>query len=127
MRGLGTAGPGFVVRVRCLASSVAWVAAQAAFAGSLARGSQAGSAASSAECLGFVGSFGWRWLGGVGGDDCPAERDEVPSDGGRDDWLAFAALGVQAAPEVVQPLLGLPGDRDHAGWLVFLAALELGA
>jgi hypothetical protein len=51
MRGLGTAGPGFVVRVRCLTSSVAAGAvAHSRFAGALARGGQAGSAASSAEC-----------------------------------------------------------------------------
>jgi hypothetical protein len=37
----------------------------------------------------------------VGGGDCPAEADEVARDGGRDDRAAFAALGVQPAPELV--------------------------
>ena len=41
--------------------------------------------------------------------------------------FALAALGVEALPDVVEALLGLPGDRDRLGGLVFLAALERGA
>src|SRR6266568_7931517 len=124
MRGLSTAGPGFVVRARCLTSSVAAVAAaHSSNAGALARGRQAGSAASSAErCCGCVGS---RVRVGVG--DRPAEAGEVAGDGDRDEGFAFAALAVEAAPEVVEALLGLPGDREHLRGLALLAALERGA
>src|ERR1700760_4907466 len=71
-----------------------------------------------------------RWLSGggvlvaVGVDDRPAEADEVSGDGGRDKRFALAALGVEAPPELVQPLLCFPGDRDHGDGLVLLAVLE---
>ena len=48
-------------------------------------------------------------------------------DGDRDERLSFAALGVEAVPDVVEALLGFPGDRDRLGRLVLLAALERGA
>ena len=51
----------------------------------------------------------------------------MAGDGDGDDRLALAALGVEAAPEVVEALLGLPGDREHLGGLTFVAALEPGA
>ena len=60
-------------------------------------------------------------------DDCPAEPGEVAGDRDRDDRAAYVALGVQSAPEVMQALLGFPGDRDHDRALVLLAALERGS
>ena len=61
MRGLGTAGPGFVVRARCLRSSVAARAVvHASAVGAPARGGQVAPAASSAECRG--GGCWTRWL-----------------------------------------------------------------
>jgi hypothetical protein len=99
IRGLGTAGPGFVVRARCLglgSSVTAGAAAHSRTAGALARGGQAGSAASSAERWGVGGS---RLLVVVG--DRPAEAGEVSGDGDRDDRAAFAALVIQAAPDLV--------------------------
>src|SRR6266498_5831359 len=121
MRGLGTAGPGFVVRARCLTSSVVAVAAaHSSTVGALARGGRAGSAASSAEQWHGCGRSSLR----IGGGDRPAEAGEVAGDGDRDDGFAFAALAVEAAPELVEALLGLPRDRDHLGGLPFLAALE---
>ena len=60
-------------------------------------------------------------------DDRPAEPGELAGDGDRDDRAALAALGVEPAPDAVQPLLGLPGDRDHRLLLAVLAALERGA
>src|SRR6266540_6925900 len=122
MRGLGTAGPGFVVRARFLTSSVAAVAAaHSSTAGALARGGRAGSAASSAEQWHGCGRSSLR---SGGGGDRPAEAGEVAGDGDRDDRFAFAALAVEAAPEVVEALLGLPGDREHLRGLAFVAALE---
>src|SRR5579875_2228457 len=91
MRGLGTAGPCFVVRARCLETSVAaGAAAHRSTADALARGGQAGSAASSAECRGV----GVRSRLGVCVcvDDRPDEPGEVSGDGDRDDRLALAAL-----------------------------------
>src|SRR6266536_4104220 len=124
MRGLGTAGPGFVVRARSLTSSVAAVAAaHSSTAGALARGGRACSAAFSAEQWCGCGRSSLR----SGGGDRPAEAGEVAGDGDRDDRLALAALAVQAAPEVVEALLSLPGDRDRLGGLALLAALERGA
>ena len=52
-------------------------------ADALARGGQAGSAASSAECCWWDAARGWCSVGGllvgVGGDDRPAEADESPA------------------------------------------------
>ena len=64
---------------------------------------------------------------GVGVDDRPAEPGEVPGDGDRDDRAALAAFEIKPTPEVVQTLLGLPGDRDHQRIVAVLAALERGA
>jgi len=50
----------------------------------------------------------------------------VSGDGDRDNRAAFATLEVEPAPEVVQPLLGLPGDRDEERILTLLSALERG-
>ena len=61
---------------------------------------------------------------GVGGHDRPAEAGQVAGDCRGDDRFAFAALVVEAAPEVMQPLLRSPCDRDHGGGLVLLAVLE---
>src|SRR5438552_14981578 len=119
MRGLGTAGPGFVVRARCLTSSVAAVAAAHSLTvGALARG--AGRvAASSAEACRSV-----RSRVGVGPRNRPAEAGEVAGDGDCDDRLALAAFAVESPPELVEALLRFPGDRDRLGGLVLLAALE---
>ena len=62
---------------------------------------------------------------GVVVGDRPAEAGEVAGDG--DECLAFAALAVEALPDVVEALLGFPGDRDRFGGLVLLAALGAGA
>jgi len=58
----------------------------------------------------------------VGVDDRPAEAGEVPRD--RDERAPLAALVVEPAPDLVQALLGLPGDRDRDLGLSFLASLE---
>ena len=97
------------------------------FADALARGGQAGSAASSAEGCGWGGArLGSGWWGArwCGVDDRPAEPGEVAGDGGGDERFALAALGVEPPPDVVEALLGFPGDRDHGGGLVLLAVLE---
>ena len=121
IRGLGTAGPGFVVRARHLTPSVAvLLAAHSSTAGALALRGQAGSAASSAEQWWRVVRSSVR----VGRGDRPAEAGELTRDGDRDDRLAFAAFAVEAAPELVETLLGLPGDREDERRLVLLAALK---
>jgi hypothetical protein len=124
LRGLGTAGPGFVVRACCLiASVVAVAAAHSRTAGALARGGRAGSAASSAECwCRFV-----RSSVRVDGGDRPAEAGEVAGDGDRDDGLALTALAVEATPELVEALLGPPRDRQRLRGLALLASLGRGA
>jgi hypothetical protein len=61
---------------------------------------------------------------GVGVDDRPAKAGELPGDGDRDDRAPLAALEVEAAPYVVQSLLGLPGDRDDERIVAVLASLE---
>jgi hypothetical protein len=116
-----------VVRGRCLRSSVTGgAAAHIRTAGALARGCQAGSAASSAECRGVGGSTCFGSLL-VDVHDRPAETGEVAGDSDRDrDERALAALVVEAPPDLAQSLLGFPGDRDRDLGLVFLAALELG-
>lgn len=72
--------------------------------------------------------FGLCLSGGCGSRiepyDRPAEFGEVAGDGDRDECFAFAALGVQAPPDVVQPLLCFPGGRDDGGGLVLLAVLK---
>jgi hypothetical protein len=62
--------------------------------------------------------------GSVGAGECPAEPGELAGDGDRDERTALAALCVQSAPDVVQMLLGLPGDRQDVGGLAVLAALQ---
>ncbi|MGO9904404.1 MAG: hypothetical protein ACLP4R_13260 [Solirubrobacteraceae bacterium] len=57
-------------------------------------------------------------------DDRPAEGGELAGDRDRDDRAALAAFAVELAPDVVQALLGLPGDRDHRLLLPVLAALQ---
>jgi hypothetical protein len=64
------------------------------------------------------------WLVSVGGDECPAEAGQFACDGDRDDRAAFAALGVEALPDLVQASLGLPGDLDDVSGLSVLAAAE---
>jgi hypothetical protein len=54
----------------------------------------------------------------------PAEAGEVACDGDRDERAALAALGVEAPPDLVESLLGFPGDRDRELGLTVLAALE---
>ena len=56
--------------------------------------------------------------------ESPAEPGECAGAGARDDRAALAAVLGQAAPDAVQPLLGLPADRDDVGGLPVLAALE---
>jgi len=41
--------------------------------------------------------------------------------------LRLPGSGVEATPELVEALLGFPGDRERVGRLAFLAALERGA
>ena len=41
----------------------------------------------------------------------PAEAGELAGDGDGDDRAALGALAVEAAPDAVQALLGLPGDH----------------
>jgi hypothetical protein len=52
--------------------------------------------------------------------DRQAEAGELARDGDRDDRAALAALAFQSAPDTVQALLGLPGDRDYRGRLAVL-------
>ncbi len=56
--------------------------------------------------------------------DRPAEPGKVARDCNRDDRAAHVALAVKPAPEVIQPLLGFPGDRDHRLLLAVLAARQ---
>src|SRR5215831_20131852 len=115
MRGLGTAGPGFVVRARCLRSSVVPCVgiAHSHVADALARCVQVVPAAFLTDLV-----QGWS----VGVSDRPAEPGEFTGDSHRDDCLALATLVVQPTPGAVQALLGLPGERDRVRWLAFLAA-----
>ena len=116
MRGLVTAGPGFVVRARVLGSSVAPVGfAHSVIAGALARGGQVLPAASLTDVV--QGRS-------VGVRDRPAEPGEFACDSDRDDRASLAAFCVEAAPGAVQALLGLPGERDDVRVLAGLAALE---
>jgi len=57
-------------------------------------------------------------------DDRPAESGELASDCHGDDGPALAALELESAPDAVQVLLGVPGDRDYGLVLAVLAALE---
>ena len=59
----------------------------------------------------------------VGGRDRPAEAGELAGGGDRDDRAALAAL-LHPLPDVVQPPLRLPGQRDDLGLAVGLAARE---
>ena len=89
--------------------------------GALARGRQADSAASSADHSGFRVRSSVR----VSVDARPAEAGEVAGD--RDRRLAFSTSLFEASPDVVEALLGLPGDRERLGRLAFLAALKRAA
>lgn len=60
------------------------------------------------------------------GGDRPDEPDQLAGGGGGDDRSALAALLLEPTPDVVQALLGFPGDRDYRCFLVLLAALEHG-
>ena len=117
MRGsFSAAGPFFVVRARCLRSSVAAEAvAHRDVADALARGCRLVPAASLADVVQVV-------LVGVGGR--PAEAGEFARDSDRDDRAALAALCVQALPGAMQALLSLPADREDVRGLAGLAALE---
>src|SRR5206468_9604234 len=93
MRGLGTAGPGFVVRARCLGSSV-----------TRARGLLIALSRMLSRVLGWP-SWSRRLLdrrgagrGLFGVRDCPAEPGEFASDGDRGDRAALAAIAVEALP-----------------------------
>ncbi len=66
---------------------------------------------------------GVRGRGSVHAGERPAEPGELAGDDDRDDRAALRALISEAVPYLVQPALGLPGDRDHGGGLAFLAAL----
>ena len=55
--------------------------------------------------------------------DRPAEPGELARGGDGDDRAALAAL-LHPRPDVVQPALGLPGQRDDLGLAVGLAARE---
>ena len=57
-------------------------------------------------------------------DDRPAEGGELAGDRDGHDRAALAAFAVELAPDVVQALLRLPGDRDHRLLLPVLAALQ---
>jgi hypothetical protein len=48
----------------------------------------------------------------------------MAGDGDSDDRLGLAALAVEAAPELVESLLRVPGDREYLRGLVVLRALE---
>jgi hypothetical protein len=63
-------------------------------------------------------------LDSVGAGDGPAEAGQLAGDGDGDDRAALGALRVEATPDAVQPLLGLPRDLDDVGALAVLAALE---
>src|SRR5207247_9089808 len=62
--------------------------------------------------------------GSVGAGDRPAEAGQLPGDGNGDDRAALSALAIQAPPDAVQALLGVPSDRDDGRGLAVLAALE---
>ena len=64
----------------------------------------------------------WCTAGSVGAGERPAEPGELAGD--RDDRAALAALTIQAAPDAVQALLGLPRDREDVRGLAVLAALQ---
>src|SRR5450432_1642717 len=65
------------------------------------------------------------WFGvSVGVGECPAEAGQFAGDGDRDDRAAFAALGLESLPDLVQASLGLPGDLDDVGGLSGLAAAQ---
>ena len=110
------AGPCFVVRARCLGSSVTAVAAaHSGTADALARGCRLVPAASLTDVVQACS---------VGVRRCPAEAGELTRDSDRHDRAALAALCVQALPGAMQPALRLPADRDDVRGLPGLAALE---
>ena len=57
-------------------------------------------------------------------DDRPAESGELAGDRDRDDRATLPAPLIELPPDVVQALLGFPGDRDHRLLLPVLAALQ---
>ena len=54
----------------------------------------------------------------LGAGERPAEPGELAGDRDRNDRAALGTLAVRAPPDVVQALLGLPGDRQDAGGLM---------
>jgi len=66
----------------------------------------------------------WCTPGSVGAGERPAEPGELAGDRDGDDRAALAALTIQAPPDAVQALLGLPGDREDVRGLADLAALQ---
>ena len=62
------------------------------------------------------------WLG-LFGADRPAESGELACGGDRDDRPAFPAR-FHPGPQVVQPSLGFPGERDDRGVRAGLAAAQ---
>ena len=60
----------------------------------------------------------------VVGGSRPAEGGELAGDRDRDDGAALAAPLIELPPDVMQALLGFPGDRDHRLLLTVLAALQ---
>ena len=65
-------------------------------------------------------------VGSVGGRDRPAEAGELARGGDGDDRAALVA-SLHALPDVIEPPLRLPGERDDLGLAVALAARELPA
>src|SRR4051812_48439501 len=66
------------------------------------------------------GCCGW---GSVSGRDRPAEPGELARGGDRDDGAALVAL-LHPLPDVMQPPLRLPRQRQHLRFAVELAARE---
>ena len=102
MRGLGTAGPGFVFRARRLAAGVTDLrfgpAAHRCVTDALARRAQGARRLLDQRVL-----ADWS----VGGRDRPAEAGELARGGDRDDGPALVAL-LDPVPDVVQAPLRLP-------------------
>ena len=116
IRGLGTAGPGFVWRARRLGTGVTgrdWPAAHSCVTDALARRPLAAATATNGCCR----------RGSVGGGDRPAEPCELARGGDGDDRASLVAL-LHPVPDVMQPPLRLPGERDDLGLTVALAARE---
>lgn len=105
MHGLATvsARPVFVVRARCLRSSVARIGLLMLRSRMLWRGTRGLPPLQPTWCT-------VRRSVGVG--ERPAEPAEFARDGDCDDRAALAAVSVEPLPDVVQAALTLPGDLD---------------